>query len=196
MSAKLLSRLVPAVVATVWFGAAQAVPFVIEGATVTTSGLSIGTSVDVKESDGLVGRNYNLTAASPTSEVFKFLDVTVSGTGAVGGLIEATMNFAEPSGADATGVFGGFAVILGWASGGFLTVLNDPGQIAFGDGGLFDVDFFGFSDSCFGCSTLSGSITAQISLLRAPRSVPEPATLSLLGAGLVAIGFARRRKRA
>src|SRR5688572_30060176 len=120
MSAKMLSRVVPALVATAWFSAAQAVPFIIEGATVSTSGVTVGTTVTIEESAGLEGRYYNLTAAAPTSEVFKFLDVTVSGTGVVGGLIEATMKFAQPSGAEATGVLGGFAVLLGWTSGGFL----------------------------------------------------------------------------
>jgi hypothetical protein len=49
-------------------------------------------------------------------------------------------------------------------------------------------------------TSLLGDFGIGDSLLRlefttAPRSVPEPATLSLLGAGLLAIGFASRRRR-
>lgn len=192
---KLFTKLASLTLATAVCGSASAIPFVIDGASVSTSGLTVGSTIDIDESAGLAGRYFDL-AEGESSEVFDVLDVTVSGLGVVGGTIDATLNFAQPEGAGATGVFGGFAVILGLASGGFLTVLSDPGLIAFGDGGFFDVDFFGFSDACLKCTSLSGTITAQISLVRAPTSVPEPATLSLLGAGLLALGFARRRKRA
>ena len=69
MSAKMHSRVVPAVIATAWVSAAQAVPFVIEGATVSTSGVTLGTTVTIEESAGLEGRYYDLTAAAPTSKL-------------------------------------------------------------------------------------------------------------------------------
>jgi len=67
--------------------------------------------------------------------------------------------------------------------------------------GLFPGDAFDFLAN-EGSNTWSfivpffGDPSGTGSFTRAPTSVPEPATLSLLGAGLLAMGLARRRKRA
>jgi hypothetical protein len=178
---------------------AHAVPitFTVDGVSATTSGVTIGSTVTVTPSAELTpapGMPLDYTfelddTAGPVSKTFDFLDVTVTGIGAVAGYIDAALNFSSPVSQGASGVLGGFAVVLGIGSAGVLSVLNDPGPIAF-DGGMFDVDFIGFSTACLNCTTLSGTVKAKVSVT----SVPEPGTVSLLGAGLLALALSQRRR--
>jgi hypothetical protein len=188
-----LGRAVVGMALVVGAHAAFATPitFTVSGATATTYGVSIGSTVSVTPKD-LAGYSFDLNEGG--SNTFDFLDVKVSGVGAAAGLIDAALNFSSPT-ASANGILGGFAVLLGIGSTGEVSVLNDPGQISFDNDGLFDVDFLGFKSSCLWCSTLEGTVQARVSLVKAPTSAPEPGTLSLLGAGLVAAALARRRRK-
>ena len=196
MRRKVLSRSFAGLAAAAITCAANAIPFQITGGSASTSGVSIGSTVTATPSAGLA-RTIDLQVGQ-SSQPFAFLDISVTGRGVVGGYVNAQLNFAQPIVTTASGILAGFSVILGWSSGGSLWVVSDPGPISFGNGGLFDVNFFGFSSSCSSCTTLRGTVTATISLLSGtttPASVPEPATLWLVGAGLLAIGLTVRRRR-
>lgn len=173
---------------------AAAIPFEISGGSATASGFAVGSNVSITTSPGLAS-SFSLSLDGPSSHTVSFLDIHVSGTGGVAGTVEASLNFASPLLSSATGLLVGFGVILDSLAGGGVGVVSNPGPIAFGDGGLFGVTFQGFTASCLFCSELKGTVTATISLLKAPRStVPEPATLTLLGAGILAFALSRRRR--
>ena len=179
---------------------AAPIAFEISGGSATPIGFAVGTTVSVNPSPGLASAfELDLDAASPTpaSRTFDFLDISVSGEGITTGIIAATLNFSTPVLGSATGLLVGFAVLLDELATGTVEVLANPGPIGFGNGGLFGVTFQGISDTCIGCSKLSGTIKATVTLLKAPGSVPvpEPATLTLLGAGLIALALTSRRRR-
>jgi hypothetical protein len=199
MLRKTLTRTAVGVALALTAAGAHALPitFSIAGTSTTLSGGSVGTSLSVTPSAGLtVPFTLDLDVPGQASHTFNFLDIVVTGLGGVAGTIDATLDFAQPD-VNATGVLQGAAVSLGLFGSGSVSVLDDPDPIAFGNGGLFDVTFHGFSNSCFLCSSVGGTVRATVSLLNAPRAdVPEPATIGLLGAGLALLGWTRRRAKA
>lgn len=126
------------------------------------------------------------------SHTFDFFDVTVGGLFALATVdAAATLAFTLPPGVSVSSTgSGGFATFFGALSAGAL-IWDAPGpvEVALTNGSTFDVELsdiiaFGFGDT----ATVQATVTAT-------NVVPEPATLALFGAGLVAVGIVRRRRK-
>jgi hypothetical protein len=128
------------------------------------------------------------------SFTFNFFSLNFYGIGGGSGTIEATLAFDAPSTApDAEGNGeGGFFTFFGALTGGHLTWdALDPFTLA--DGTSYSVSF----EDLEGIDLFSTTVHGTITLLASGGSVnvPEPATLSLFGLGLLALGFAARRRK-
>lgn len=199
MVTRIFRKLAIASLAMTAFATANAAPIVFDLAGAPASSVSVNSSCNLLcgISASLDSNLDSVTGSLEVGESFRFdfLDLEFWGIGKGSGTIVAELAFDLPTGApNATGTGqGGFGTFLGWITGGSLTW--DPfSPITLADGTSFLVTF----DNLSGIDVGSVKVGGTISLLSGPGgsvSVPEPTTLGLFGLGILAMGFATRRRR-
>jgi hypothetical protein len=150
-----------------------------------------GVDVSINPLLGSVNRTLNNPGDSFS---FNFFDINFYGLGGGSGEISATLAFDSPAGAPTVGgdAIGAFFTI-GILTAGSLDWINNDYLVNLANGTSYTVSLNDLS----GITGNRATVTGTIKLRSGPGAVrvPEPATLTMFGFGLLALGLIRRRKQ-
>ena len=144
---------------------------------------------------GATGFNWTPTSAYESVHVDNFFDWVVSGAGLESFTVAVTLVFSQPDATFSNGSGSGlFATFYGIVSAGFLQ-WSSIDSVTFAQGSTLDIGFddvyaYGFGNSVSSGATFTGNPVVEVS------PVPLPASVPLLGAGLLALGLIGRRRKA
>ena len=153
--------------------------------------------------------SFGLSEIGSTFEISDFLTVAVDGILGSGfalgrgrATLEANIAFSAPTPAVSTNASADsnyvarFTRNFQYRQNGSIIWSSQPSNLVFGDGTEIALNFANGRDKCRGlgqCLSDNG-LSIDIAAVTTLQKVPEPGVLALLGAGLVGVGLARRRR--